>query len=337
MIDVGHPAHVHLFKHITWSLQKKKNIVLFTARDKENAIDLLRAYNFWFVKTGPHYNSILKKIYGMLKYNLSLLKIAWKFKPDILLSAGSICAAHVSFLLNKPHISMEDTGNMEQIRLYKPFTKAILTPKSFPKDLGKKQIRYNGYHELAYLHPDYFKPNPDVLRELGIKKGEKFFILRFVAWKATHDIGHKGLSIESKRQLIEFLGKFGKVFISSEKKLPQRLVKYKLKISPEKIHDILYYATIYVGEGATMASECAILGTPAIYVNDIHLGYTDEEQDKYGLIFQSIDEKQIKRRIIKLLNTKNLKKEWQNKREKLLKDNIDVTKWMLDFVECHFG
>ncbi len=36
---------------------------------------------------------------------------------------------------------------------------------------------------------------------------------------------------------------------------------------------LLAYATLFIGEGATMASECAVLGTPAIYVNSLQLGY----------------------------------------------------------------
>ena len=31
-------------------------------------------------------------------------------------------------------------------------------------------MKYNGYKELAYLHPSYFKPDQRVLKKLGVKK-----------------------------------------------------------------------------------------------------------------------------------------------------------------------
>ena len=84
--------------------------------------------------------------------------------------------------------------------------------------------------------------------------------------------------------MVTELSKIVKVFISSEAILPFELQKYILNIPPEKMHNVLAFANLYIGEGATMASECAMLGTPAIYVNSITAG-TLEEQEKYGLIY----------------------------------------------------
>jgi len=36
---------------------------------------------------------------------------------------------------------------------------------------------------------------------------------------------------------------------------------------------------------------------------------------------------------IEILEDKNSKKEWQNKRENLLKEKINVAEWMTDFIE----
>ena len=53
-----------------------------------------------------------------------------------------------------------------------------------------------------------------------------------------------------------------------EGEIPKQLDKYKLPIDPTD-SCILYYAELFIGEGATMASECAVLGTPSIYVNSL--------------------------------------------------------------------
>ena len=49
--------------------------------------------------------------------------------------------------------------------------------------------------------------------------------------------------------------------------MPTDLEKYKLKINPIYIHTVLYYASLYVGDSQTMATEAALLGTPSIRFN----------------------------------------------------------------------
>ena len=332
LIDIGHPAHVHLFKNFAWEMQKKGHKVFFTTREKEFEIDLLTKYGFKFTSFGKKYKSTFGKIFGMFIFDFKMLLAALKFKPDIFLSHGSIYTAHVSWLLRKPHISFEDTGNMEQIRLYLPFTNAILTSCSYKLNHGSKQIYYNGYHELAYLHPNHFKADSSILDLLGVKKDEKYVIMRFVSWNASHDIGHSGLTLETKRKAVKEFSEYAKVFISSEGELPEDLKQYQIKIPPERMHDALAYATLFVGEGATMASECAMLGTPAIYVNSLTAG-TLEEQEKYGLLFGFRNSEGVLEKAIELLNTPNLNQEWQKRHQKILAEKIDVTAFMVWFVE----
>ena len=336
--DIGHPAHVHLFKNALWELERRGHEYLVTTRDKDVALQLLGAYDMPYVSFGRHYNRISGKVYGMLKFDSMLYKVAKKFRPDVFISHGSIYAAHVSTLIGKYHISMEDTENSyEQIRLYKPFTKAILTSTCFQMDLGKKQFRYAGYHELAYLHPNYFKPDQTILDILGVKENDKYVVIRFVSWEASHDITHKGISLENKIRAVKEFSKYARVFITSEGELPDELRAYQIKISPERMHDVLYYATLLYGESATMASECAVFGTPAIYLDDDGRGYTDEEEKKYGLVFNFTEslkdqERSIKQAIV-LLKQPDVKQKYIEKKKKLLNDKIDVTAFLVWFLE----
>ena len=64
-----------------------------------------------------------------------------------------------------------------------------------------------------------------------------------------------------------------RIFISSEKEIPPNLEKYKLLVPVEKMHSVLYFSSLYIGEGATMASEAAVLGTPSIYLSKLSVGY----------------------------------------------------------------
>ena len=338
LVDIGHPAHVHLFKNIIWNLEKDGHEIKITAKDKEIALHLLNTCGFKYEKIGKHYKKLPHKLMGLITRDYKLYKVVKEFKADILISHGSMYAAHVAKLLGKPHISLEDTENsMEQIRLYAPFTDVILTSTCFKRDLGKKQVRYNGYHELTYLHPDHFKPDPSVLDDLGLGQDDKFIILRFVSWGASHDVGHSGLTLETKRKAVKEFEKYGEVFITSESPLPSEFEKYRIRVPPEKIHDLMYYATLLYGESATMASECAVLGTHAIFCDFAGRGYTDEQEEKYGLVFnfKLEEESQIKsvEKAVELLKDNNLEKKGEKKRKKLLSEKIDVTKFMTNFIE----
>lgn len=329
LIDIGHPGHVHLFRPFAKIMQNKGHEFLFTCRQKEFEIELLEAAKFKYVSFGKHYKTKRGKIWGLFKFDIKMFFTALKFKPDLFLSHGSFYAAHTSFLLRKPHISMEDSGNMEQIRLYLPFTKAVLTPYELPEDLSKKQIRYHSYHELAYLNPKYFSPDIEILRSLKINKNEKFGLLRFVSWNATHDIGQGGFTNKQKEELVDYLSSRMTLFISAEAEVPESFKKYLIKIKPEQMHHVLAYANILVSEGATMASEAGVLGTPAIYVNSLSRCY-NEDQERYNTVFNFRNGEGVIKKVKGILE-EDLKS--QNNHKQIIKDKIDLTAFLVWFVE----
>lgn len=332
-IDIGHPAHVHYFKTFMILMQKKGHKIFITSRKKEVSQYLLNKYEFNFISRGKGSNNIFGKFLYIIKADFILWKYSKKIRPDIFLSFASPYSAHASWLTRKPNIIMDDTehANLNH-SLYKRISNVILTPDCFLKNLGKKQIRFASYMELTSLHPSYFRTDSGVLYELGLKENDKFIIIRFVSWNANHDIGQSGMSLKEKMKLVQELSKRARVFISSEKTLPAEFVKYQIQISPEKIHSLLDFASLYIGEGATMASECAMLGTPAIYVNSLDAG-TLKEQEKYGLLFGFRNSHGVIEKALELLSMPNLKEEFQSRRQKMLADKIDVTAFMVWFIE----
>jgi len=115
--------------------------------------------------------------------------------------------------------------------------------------------------------------------------------------------------------------------------LPKEMEKYRLNLPVEKIHHLMAFATLVVGESPTMASEAAALGVPAIYVSTNWRGYTNQLERKYGLIYNFPKQDLAIRKIIELLNDKNLKRKWIEKHEIMINDKRDVTTWMVDFIE----
>jgi uncharacterized protein len=332
-IDIGHPAHVHYFRNFIILMQKKGHKFFVSARDKEVSLFLLDYYKIPYYDRGKGSSYIFGKVLYLIKADILLLKKAIQFNPDLFLSFASPYAAHVAKILRKPHIAFTDTENAKLgILSFAPVTECIITPESFKKDFGAKQIRFNGFMELCYLHPNRFIPDEGVLKELGIKENESFILFRFVSWGANHDIGQSGIFHDLKIKMVIELSKQMKVFISAEGPIPDEIKKFKIHISPEKIHDVLSFAFMYLGEGATMASECAMLGTPAIYVNSLSAG-TLEEQERLGLIYSFRNSEGVIEKVLELLNDPNLTTEHQLRRNKMLEETIDVTAFMVWFIE----
>jgi hypothetical protein len=332
-IDIGHPAHVHYFRNFIKLMTVKGHTFCVSARDKEVTFKLLNSYNIPYISRGKGGKGILSKVLYLFKGDKTVFLAGRKFRPDIFLSFASPYAAHAAFLLKKPHIALDDTEAAKFGQFfYLPFTETKLNPSSFKKRFRRNQIRFDSFMELCSLHPKYFKPDIKVPVELGIKESEPFILIRFVSWGANHDIGQKGFSYGDKIKLINSLSENYKIFISSEGVLPRELDKYRINISPEKIHHIMAFATLYIGEGATMASECAMLGTPAIYVNSITAG-TLEEQEKYGLIYGLRSSEGVFKKAIKMLSNADLKEDFRCRRQKMLDDKIDITAFLVWFVE----
>lgn len=336
VVDVNHPAHVHYFRNFIELMEKKGHKILITATEKEVTYRLLNNYGFHYTTLGSYGKTFIRKILNLPLIDFRMYKAIQQFDPDIFLGFGSIRAAHCAWWLGKPCINFEDTEHsMGQILLYLPFVSTVCTPSCFQRDLGKKQIRFDGYMELANLHPRYFEPDVTVLAECGLSIDSRFLILRFVSWQATHDWGQSG--IINKKKLVEELHKYGTVLITSEEPLDEDLEQYRIKVAPEKLHHLLYFATLYIGEGATTASECAVLGTHAIYVNSLKLGYIHEEDKKYHLAYdfsnQDFTDQHVLKIVENLLNDKDIIRKGKMKRDTLLHDNIDVTKFMVWFIE----
>jgi len=337
LIVIGHPAHVHLFRNAMDGLRKRGHDISVAAVRKETTIALLNHYGIECEVFGVDRKVIMSKVLDMLPRDFNLLKFAARVEPDMIVSTGSPYAAQVSKVLGVPHIAFGDTeiaGTITKLML--PFTEAICTPSCFSLDLGPKHIRYNGYKEIAYLHPNYYHPDSSVLDKMGMKHGDIYTVVRLASWTSSHDVGERGFGFTSTHQVADFLAfleAWGKVFLTTERPLPKEFDCYASPLPLHKVHDLLNYATLYVGEGATMASEAGVLGTPWIFVSEAGRGYLTDQQDNYGLGFHVKSVEEAKKKAEEVLSNKEVKKEWEARRRTLLRDKIDVTAFIINFVE----
>lgn len=299
------------------------------ARYKEFTIDLLKAYKIEHVILTNKGERLLGLTKELLQQQLKISSIIKKSPADMMVQIGGIFNAPVGKYYGIPTLAFSDTENDKWgNKLSFALSKHVLSPTCFDHTIGgrwKNQIHYPGYHELAYLSPR------DVTKRI---KPENKFLVRFVGWGAGHDIGEKGLSDDQKMEIVNILSKYGSVHISSETRLPDEIADLAYKIHPSEIHDFMKTCKMIVGESATMASEAACLGIPAIFISNIGRGYTTEQDKKYGLIkhYRLGQWEEIVQRL-KLWAVQDLNNEWQKRRWNMLKDKIDVTAWLVDLIE----
>lgn len=332
VVDIDHPARVHLYKHFIWEMERRGHEVLVTASDKDVTRHLLDYYNFNYQVLGSYGRSLYEKMVHIPLLDYKMYKTVKDFKPDIFI--GSVRAGHVSKILRKPAINFDDD---EYGFLFNyPFLDALVGFSGLKID-GRKIVRIDGYKEMAYLAGDYYKPDINVIRSAGLGEDDDFVLLRFVGWFAYHDVGKRGFTLEAKIRLIRELEEHAQVFISSEASLPKGLSRYHIPVTPEKIHDMLYYAKLFVSDSQTMTTEAAILGTPAIRSNsfvgrnDMH-NFTELEK-KYGLIYNIRDADVAIRKAVELLQQEGLPEIWDKRRRRLLEEKIDVIRFMVWFIE----
>lgn len=338
LVDINHPAHVHLFKHFIWELTSRGHKVIITAKNVESITKLLKLYNIPYISTGSKKDHILWKYVYEFFHLLKVLLIVVNRRIDYGIGISMVLPI-VSKLTRIKSFALDD-DDLAATPIFGKFTSyadIILNPSALAhENRGEQRICHPSYHELAYLHPNRFKPDPAVLTELGLTPGDPFFVLRFNAFKAHHDSGIRGLTLDQKVELVEFLRKFGRVFITTERAIEPELKPYQLPVSPEKIHTLLYYATLFVGDSQTMTTEAALLGTPAVKLNSFagQLSIPNEIEQKYQLCysFQPEGFLAMMHKVKELVLNDDIKAIWRNRKAVMLADKVDLTTFLTELV-----
>ncbi|GAB6878843.1 DUF354 domain-containing protein [Halorubrum gandharaense] len=334
IFSIQHPAHVHLFRNAIKELQQEGNEVRVYAREKEMTGELLDLYNIDHEMLAPAFDSFLGLLKVELQYEYQLTRKAFKFDPDVMVAMGGVAISRPALISGSRCLVLTDTEHATlQNTLAFPFADRILTPECYQGDIGSKQVRYPGYHELAYLHPNRFDPDETILEEAGVNREDTLVLLRLVSWSAVHDVGDSG--IENVVDVVNRLEDTGaKVLITSEGSLPESLERRRLNVAPDRIHHLMYYSDLFIGESATMATESAVLGTPSVFISSSRRGYTDELEEKFGLVFNySGPDRQSNglNRAISILENYD-QTEWIQKRDRILDTKTDTTEVIIDQV-----
>lgn len=329
LFEINHPAHFHLFKNTIDELIKQRNHVYVLAKSNYPIPELIATMPNWTVIfEGYKGKNLFQKFIKQFFFTYLAVKVVIKNKIDICVGV-SITMPQVAFLTGRKSLVLDDDDqNVTPVFaiLSHSFASIVMSPDSVKRLKLKKYRYYKGFHELAYLHPEIFKPRKIVLKELNLDLSKNIFLVRFNSFNAHHDIGEKGMSFEQRKILIDHLSKLGQVIISSESDLNPYFSKFKFPISPDKIHDLMAFSTIFIGESQTMASEAAILGIPSIRINSFknRISYLNELEKDYNLLFSFLPS-ELDKAILKINEILNLKSCNTKMNNKLFKDKINLT------------
>ncbi len=341
-VSINDTAQAHFWKNIIKSLQDHGHHVIVLSRDSGETADLLKEMNIPFhpVSENP---GIGFQRYLLFPYQVFRM---WQYLKDrnidIITGFGGYDSL-AGFLLGCPDVAFHDSEPGVYAGLYSfvyrtslLIYKDLITPSCFKEDLGSKHIKIDSYKEMAYLHPKYFRPEGDILDLLGVSRGEDYVLLRFSSFGASHDARITGFSPEHKIALVRGLEKYARVFISSEADVPDEIRDRLLKIPRHRIHDVIYHAKLLVTDTSTMATEASVLGTPAVrtvsIANNDH-GIMIELENKYGLLMNFARPEDAIDRAIELAKRSDVKAEWAARQDRLLRDKIDMTSFMVWFLE----
>jgi uncharacterized protein len=339
LVDLTHPGDVHFFRYAIPLWRQRGHTVVITARRKDLTVDLLQRLGLEHEDLGAARSGLLGLGVELFARTYRLCRRVRAHRPDVMTTTAGVFIAQAGWLCRVPSVVFYDTedATLSNLITY-PVCTAVVTPQCYGGRVPRGKHRtYPGYQELAYTHPRRFTPDAGRLADFGLARDEPFIFVRLVSWGAAHDaLDHGFTDVEGA---IRELQRFGRVVISAEGHLPARLAPYRLAGPLEHVHHVLAFARLYIGESATMASESATLGTPAIFVSTTGRGYTDDQERRYGLTYTFRDRRTAQRdamaKAIDILSDAGSKERWARKREQMLADTIDVTEYVVTLVESY--
>jgi len=334
LADLLHPAHVHVFKNFLRLATARGDEVAITARHKEVTTQLLDAYGFEYEVLSSQREGTVGLATEWATRTPKLGRIARRFKPDVMIGIMGVSIAPVGRILRVPSVVFYDTEVAKRTNaVVYPLATNVVTPDCYEGERRSNQTTYAGYHELAYLHPNRFVPDPNRLAAYGLDADRSYAVVRFVGQDSSHDGDEVAIGDDAKASMVSALAQAGSVVVSSERSLPASIRQYRLEGPVEDIHHVLAQASVVVGESATMASEAAVVGTPSIFLGQTSRGYVNELADRYGLIDRRrpAEWRDATDAAVALLGSRGTHD--ASGHDRMLHDKVDVTAWIDTFLE----
>lgn len=335
IFELNHPKHYYQFKYVMAKLMEDGNEVKVVARDKDVLLKVLQQEQVEYELFGRHNKKMFWKVFGTIPILFKYGRMMRKFDPDVIVSKASFYAVLLARVQGRKSVIFPDSEVVKVTNKYVvPLATKVITPETFGLDYGRKHIRIKGFFEDCYLSPSVFTPDETVLEKYGVQR--PYALFRFVGWYANHDVGNGGFTFEQKVKLVNEVEKHMIVYVSSEKPLPDELKHCQLSTPASLMHHVLAFADLYLGDSQTMATESALLGTPAIrsnsFVGDNDMTNFKVLENKFGLLKNVALFDQVERTAIDYAEHSK-KEEWMEKKKKYYAYSGDVNHQIVSILE----
>lgn len=340
----GHPAqYLFLRETIRRLLVSGEHQITILIKTKDVLEELIK-------QDGFTYTNILAKERGVSKLAVVLsflnrlrllIPVIVRKKPDLLIGTdATIAQLGKVFGINRITIVEDDYDVIRHLAsITYPATQTILCPQVCQVDSWTtKKVGYDGYMKLGYLHPSVFTPDPSIRQKYGLP--DRYVLIRLARLTAHHDFGIRGIDPLLLQRVIDTIETTGiKVKITSEARIDYEFVHHLLLINPSDMHHVLSQATLLLSDSQSMSVEAAMLGVPSIRYSDLvgRISVLEELEHTYRLTYgvAAGDHERLVAKITELLQLTDLKKDFQARRQRMLDDKIDVTAFLVWFLESY--
>jgi hypothetical protein len=336
----AHPSQLWMLRPVAEELADEAR-VYWVLRDKDCMVDLARAF-------GLKSTVISQAGRGLWRNAVEFAADLWRSHRygkarDIDVWVTKYGAANMAAWLGRRRSISFNDDDADIVPLIAwtsyPFAHALLAPTTTRMGrFDQRTLRYPSFHELFYLHPKRFTPDPAIFNELGVQDGAPFGICRLSALQAHHDAGIRGIGTLLLREVLalaEAQKPAVRVFITSEAPLDAEFEPYRIAIPPERIHHALAAADFFVGDSQTMTAEAAVLGTPAFRVSSFvgRISYI-ADLESYGLAygFQPDDREALLRELAAVLGRSDRDAVFAERRARMLEDKADPVPLFADVI-----
>jgi predicted glycosyltransferase len=321
-IDLDNSPHVPFFNPIIKEIKKCGVEITLTARDCFQVCGLAELFGLQYKRIGRHYgkNKILKVI-GTIIRSIQLLPTALRERPSIAVSHGSRSQLIAAKMLGIPVVNIFDYEFTQGLGVIVPDW--VIVPKIIPDKVNKsckgRFLRYPGIKEDVYA--SFFKPNINILRELGIGRKDILVSIRPPATEAHY---HNPESEKLFVAVVEFIAKNPDARIVI---LPRNEIKQtewikkmwaklcdggKIIIPDHAVNglNLIWHSDFVVSGGGTMNREAAALGVPVYSIFRGKIGAVDRYLSENGrlTLLESIEDIKTKLKIVSREKSTNLQK-----------------------------
>lgn len=332
LIDLLHPADINFFKNAIDALNKRDVDSTIIMRPRGKMIEILKSElpNMQFTSVGKYYTSTSGKLLSIATRNFNLLLFLRKNNFDLCTSYGFFVGIASRFC-RMPSVIFADDYEYKLTFYLSKFCGDYFVIPSCISATGKNILKYRGFKELAYLHPNYFKPDRKVLEQYGITAYNYVFIREV----SRASLNYKNLQQMPLPEIIRHLNNLGlDVVLSLEDKTRADSLRDGCIILEEPVDDIfslICFALFTISSGDSVARESCLVGTPVIYTGGRDMIINKELIEK-GCMFK-VDDKQALNGAITNIIENDIKKETIATAERAVKHEWrDTTEVILDIL-----